>query len=129
QFGGLMSVSAELWKHMVSDSDTLPARKPPTPAQAPRLGKLANSPAFSLMHQLFFPTATVRRTSVLFAAADAPSKAATLCEEVAIVLSQVSGEMVGIVETSSALERNPWINKAIPYDVWSRIVASVFLQA
>jgi len=109
-----MSVSAELWKHMVSVSDTLPARKPPTPAPMPRLGKLANSPAFSLMHQLFFPTATVRRTSVLFAAADAPSKAATLCEEVAIVLSQVSGEMVGIVETSSALERNPWINKAIP---------------
>jgi hypothetical protein len=109
-----MSVSAEMWKQIVSGTDTVPARKPSTPAATAPLGSLANAPTFSLMHQLFFPTATLRRTSVLFAAADAHSKAATLCEQVAIALSQVSGEMVGIVEASSALERNPWIRRGIP---------------
>jgi len=104
-----MSVSAEMWKQIVAGGDAAPARKLPTPAAAARLGSLVNPTAFSLVHQLFFPTATLRRTSVLFAAVDAHSKAATLCEQVAIALSQVSGEMVGIVEASSALERNPWI--------------------
>lgn len=109
-----MSVSAEMWKQIVSGGDAAPARKLPTPAAAARLGSLVNPTAFSLVHQLFFPTATLRRTSVLFAAVDAHSKAATLCEQVAIALSQISGEMVGIVEASSALERNPWIKRGIP---------------
>jgi hypothetical protein len=105
-----MSVSAEMWKQIVSATDVVPGklRKPGVSAT------LANGPAFSLMHQLFFPTATLRRTSVLFAAADAHSKAATLCDQVAIALSQVSSEMVGIVEASSAIERNPWIKRGIP---------------
>jgi hypothetical protein len=109
-----MSVSAEMWKQIVSGTDAVHARKSPKPAATARLGNLANAPAFSLMYQLFFPTATLRRTSILFAAADADSKTATLCEQVAIALSQVSGEMVGIVQASSALERNPWIKKGIP---------------
>ncbi len=109
-----MSVSAQMWRYIVPGAEVVPAHKPPTPAAAARAGRLASTSAFSLMHQLFCPTATIRRTSVLFAAADADSKATSLCEQVAIVLSQFSGEMVGIVEASSAVERNPWMKKGIP---------------
>lgn len=109
-----MSVSAELWKQIVSDPDALPARKPHTPAATARPGSISNPPAFSLMHQLFFPTMALRRTAVLLAAADAHTKASRLSEQIAIVLSRVSGETVGIVEASSALERNPWIKTGIP---------------
>jgi hypothetical protein len=52
------------------------------------------------MHQLFFPSATIRRSAVLLAATDAHSKASGLAEQLAITLSNISGEMVGIIEPS-----------------------------
>ena len=73
--GGFVSISAQIWKQIGSGAN-VSGRKPPVPAAAlARLGNLSEAPAFSLMHQLFFPNATLRRTSILFAAADAHSKA------------------------------------------------------
>jgi hypothetical protein len=66
------------------------------------------------MHQLFFPSATPRRTSILLAAADSPSKASSLGESIAVALAQVSGGMVGIIESASPLQRNPWQEKGLP---------------
>ncbi|MCU1272499.1 MAG: hypothetical protein JWN74_3793 [Acidobacteriaceae bacterium] len=109
-----MSISAQIWKQIGSGAN-VSGRKPPVPAAAmARLGNLSEAPAFSLMHQLFFPSATLRRTSILFAAADARSRASALCEQIAIALSKVSGEMVGIVEACSSLNRNPWTKKGMP---------------
>jgi hypothetical protein len=109
-----MSISAQMWRQIGSGANVL-GRKPPVPSDATaRLGNLSAAPAFSLMHQLFFPSATLRRTSILFAAADAHSKASALCEQIAIALSKVSGEMVGMVETCSTFDRNPWMKKGMP---------------
>ena len=109
-----MSISAQMWKLIASGTD-VPGRKLPMPADATaRLGNLHDAPAFSLMHHLFFPSATVRRTSILFAAADARSKASALCEQLAIALSKVSGETIGVVEACSAMNRNPWMKKGMP---------------
>jgi len=109
-----MSVGAQVWKHIVPGAGPVHRRKPPTAVPAPQSGKWANEPAYSLMRQLFFPSATLRRTSILVAAADEQSKASSLCRQIAIALSQVSGERVGIVEGSSTLDRNPWNGKGLP---------------
>src|SRR6185503_17112447 len=78
------------------------------PANAP------NELAFALMHQLFFPSATLRRTSILLVSADATSKASSLGENIAVGLAQISGGMVGIIESASPLQRNPWEGKGLP---------------
>ena len=109
-----MSVGAQVWRHIIPGAGPIPGRKPPTAVPSPQPQKGANEPAFSLMHQLFFPSAILKRTSILFAAADAQSKASLLCEKVAIALSQISGQKVGIVEASSTLARNPWEGKGLP---------------
>jgi hypothetical protein len=109
-----VSISAQMWRQIVPGAD-VSGRKTPIAADATaRLGNLSGAPAFSLMRQLFFPSATLKRTSVLFAAADAHSKASALCEQIAIALSKVSGEMVGIVEACFTLDRNPWMKKGMP---------------
>lgn len=109
-----MSIAAQVWKQIIPGANAISRRNPPTAVPAPRSENWTNEPAFSLAHQLFFPSAILRRTSILFAAADTPSKASALCEQVAIALSQISGEMVGIIETSSVSKRNPWQGKAVP---------------
>ena len=109
-----MSFSAQMWRQIGSGTN-VSGRKPPVPFNGTgRLGNLSDAPAFSLMHQLFFPSATLKRTSILFAAADAHSKASALCEQMAIALSKVSGEMVGIVEACPTFGRNPWVKKGMP---------------
>ena len=109
-----MSVGAQVWKHIVPGNNPVVHRKPPTAVPAPRPGNAQNEPAFALMHQLFFPSATPRRTSILLAAADSPSKASSLGESIAVALAQVSGGMVGIIESASPLQRNPWQEKGLP---------------
>ena len=109
-----MSVGAQLWKHIIPAAKPVLHRKPPTAVPASRPGIAPNEPAFALMHQLFFPNATLRRTSILLAAADTPSKASSLGEKIAVHLAQVSGGMVGIIESASPLQRNPWEGKGLP---------------
>jgi hypothetical protein len=109
-----MSVGAQVWKHIIPGANPVHHRKPPTAVPAPRVANAQNEPTFALMHQLFFPSTTLRRTSVLLAAADMPSKASSLGEKIAVGLAQVSGGMVGIIESASPLERNPWEGKGLP---------------
>jgi hypothetical protein len=109
-----MSVGAQVWKHIIPGANSVIHRKPPTAVPAPRLVNSQTEPVFALMHQLFFPSATLRRTSILLAAADAESKASSLGEKMAVGLAQVSGGMVGIIESASQLQRNPWKGKKLP---------------
>lgn len=109
-----MSITAQMWKQIVPDTDISGRKLLAAPNAKARLGNLSDAPEFSLMHQLFSPGGTLRRTSILFAAADACSKASELCEQIAVALSKVSGEMVGIVEACSTVDRNPWMKKGMP---------------
>jgi len=109
-----MSVGAQVWKHIVPGANPLLHRKPPTAVPALRPANAPNEPAFALMHQLFFPSATLRRTSILLVSADATSKASSLGENIAVGLAQISGGMVGIIESASPLQRNPWEGKGLP---------------
>lgn len=109
-----MSVGVPAWRHILPGASPAPPRKPPTPVPAPRPVNTQNEPGFALMHQLFFPSATLRRTSILLAAADATSKASSLGEKIAVHLAQVSGGMVGVIASASPLQRNPWEGKALP---------------
>jgi hypothetical protein len=108
-----MSVGAQVWKHIIPGNPLL-HRKPPMAVPAPRPGIAQNERVFALMHQLFFPSATLRRTSILLAAADTPSKTSSLAENIAVSLAQVSGGMVGIIKCPSQLLRNPWEAKGLP---------------
>jgi hypothetical protein len=107
-----MSVGAQVWKHILPRNNPVLHRKPPAVVRL--AGNACNEPVFALMHQLFFPSATLRRTSILLAAADTPSKSSSLSEKIAIKLAQVSGGMVGIIKSASPLQRNPWEGKGLP---------------
>lgn len=109
-----MSVGAQVWKHIIPGVHPPVQRKPPASIRESKPGSTGNEPEFALMHQLFFPSATLRRTSILLAAADIPSKASLLGEKIAINLAQVSGGMVGLIESASPLQRNPWEGKGLP---------------
>ena len=109
-----MSVGAQVWKHIIPGPNPVLHRKPPMAAPTPRPPNAQNEPAFALMHQLFFPSAILRRTSILLAAADTASKTSSLGENIAVALAQVSGGMVGIIESASPLQRNPWEGKGLP---------------
>lgn len=109
-----MSVGAQVWKHIVPAVNPVLHRKPPTAVPTPQRVNAQDEPAFALMHQLFFPSATLRRTSILLAAADTVSKASSLGEKIAVNLAQVSGGMVAIIESASPSLRNPWEGKGLP---------------
>lgn len=109
-----MSVGAQVWKHIIPGAHPVIHRKPPAAVPARQLASAQNGPAFALMHELFFPNATLRRTSILLAAADTTSKASSLSEKIAVNLAQVSGGMVGIIGSASPLQRNPWEGKGLP---------------
>jgi hypothetical protein len=109
-----MSVGAQVWKHIIPAGNPVLHRKPPMPDPTPQPSYQQNEPALALMHQLFLPSATLRRTSILLAAADTTSKASSLGEKIAVGLAQVSGGMVGIIEGSSPVQRNPWEGKGLP---------------
>lgn len=109
-----MSVGAQVWKHVTAGAVRQPARKPPSEVPEARYSDLTNDPVFSLMHQLFFPNAEPRRTSILLAAADERSKTSRLTQKMAISLAQISGGMVGIIESVTPFQRSPWAGKGLP---------------
>ncbi len=88
-----MSAAAELWRQIISKVEfPHPERFSPV-----SVVNSVNDPAFSLMHQLFFPIGKPRRSSVLLVTVDSNSGATRLSEQMAIALSKASGEMVGVV--------------------------------
>jgi hypothetical protein len=109
-----MSVGAQVWKHVLPGAARSPERKPPVDIPAVPSRNSVNDPAFSLMHQLFFPNAEPRRTSILVAAADGQSNTSPLTQKMAISLAQISGGMVGIIESVAPLQRSPWAENGLP---------------
>jgi hypothetical protein len=109
-----MSVGAQVWKHVIPGAGRPPERKPPVSVPAVPARNLANDPLLSLVHQLFFPNAEPRRTSILVAAADEKSKDSPLTHKMAIILAQISGGMVGIIESVAPLHKSPWSGNGLP---------------
>jgi hypothetical protein len=101
-----MSIGAAMWRHVVSRVETV-SRNGISSLPTTRVVNSVGQPALSLVHQLFFPSAAIRRTSVLFASVDEQSKASELCEQVAVALSNSSAGMVGIVEAGDSGETSP----------------------
>lgn len=107
-----MSAAAAIWRHIVSRVETVPWHQQSRSAAAMVVNS-DDEPALSLIQQLFFPVGKARRRSILFAAADAPSKSFGLCEHMAIALSNASHEMVGLVERGSGAEFPPKTKKPL----------------
>jgi hypothetical protein len=78
-----------------------------------------------LARQLFFPSPGVRRSTILLVAADELSNGSGICEQIAVAISNLTGEVTGIIESSAGSEplppkkaassvgRNSWHNTAI----------------
>lgn len=107
-----MSVGAQIWRQIVSRVEAVPQRG--ISPEVPRVVHSVPDPASSLIHQLFFPSATIRRSAVLLAATDAQSKASGLCDQLAIALSRSSDQMVGIIESGEASAFKPLKKPAAP---------------
>lgn len=95
-----MSVGAQLWRQIVSKTDSPRLERPGFIVHS------VNDPAFSLVHQLFFPHGRPRRTSILLVAPDEISNIRGLSERIAVALSKTSGEMVGIIEPNLMKEQS-----------------------
>ena len=100
-----MSAGVGIWKGIALKAARIPVREAIV-ARVPVPGSAAPAPILSLVRQIFFPAPTVRRTSILFAAADAGTKVLTVCEQVGQALAQMSGATVAIMEASSAANSN-----------------------
>jgi hypothetical protein len=72
----------------------------------------ASQPIASLVQQIFFPAATVLRTQVLFAAADAETQVLQVCEQLGRALAEISGATVAIVGAAASPDATPAIRKA-----------------
>jgi hypothetical protein len=97
-----MSAGVGIWKDVLLKAAHIPVRKPALATPAPGLSLPALQPISSLVQQIFSPAATVQRTHVLFAAADAGTKVSAVCEQVGRALSEMSGATVAIMESSSS---------------------------
>lgn len=104
-----MSAVAGVWKSVLLKAAHIPARRAVVAAPAPARVPVAPPQIVSLVRQVFFPAAALRRTRILFAAADAATKVSAVCEQAGRALSEMSGTKVAIVEASSPAL--PKINK------------------
>jgi len=93
-----MSVGANVWRQFVSGIATVP-RGRSTPAPSATVHGTSD-PLFSLVHQLFFPAAAVRRKSILLASPDERTSCSVLCGKIASTLARASSQTVAIVRTS-----------------------------
>lgn len=100
-----MSAGVGMWKDVLLKAAHMPARRvtvAPSPLTSPAATPPPTPQAMaSLVRQIFSPTALIRRTHVLFAAANAETDLNAICEEAGRVLAEMSGAAVAIVETSS----------------------------
>ena len=95
-----MSAGVGAWKDVLLKAAHIPARKAAAATQLPAMSSDVSAPIASLVRQVFFPGATVQRAQVLFAAADAETRVAAICEQVGRALAEISGATVAIVEAS-----------------------------
>jgi hypothetical protein len=91
----------------------IPVRKAAVATPALAMNSAAPPAILSLVRQIFFPAAAIRRTQVLFAAADAGTKVVAVCEQAGRALAEMSGATVAIMEASPPsasafnMKRNP----------------------
>ncbi|HEY7354186.1 MAG TPA: hypothetical protein VH596_15575 [Terriglobales bacterium] len=90
-----MSAAAQLWRQIVSRVETASDSSRSAPAM---VVNSVSKPEYSLIHQLFFPSLTVRRTSILLATTDKQVRAARLSERLATALASVTGEKIAVIE-------------------------------
>ncbi len=107
-----MSAGVGVWKDVLLKAAHIPAQRAAVKTPATAVASGASQPIASLVQQVFFPAATVQRTRVLFAAADAETQVSGVCEQLGRALAELSGVTVAIVEASSSLEATPAIRKA-----------------
>jgi hypothetical protein len=121
-----MSVGAAIWRQIASRGETVSQRDVSSPVAANTSHPSCNAVS-SLVHQLFYPAAGIKRSSILFAAADAHSKNSGLCEQVAVALSNSSGGIVGIVESDTNGEFLPLKKKPanVSRSVWQAYTTPV----
>lgn len=107
-----MSAGVGVWKDVLLKAAHIPVQKAAvrTPAAAAMSG--VSQPIASLVQQIFFPAATVQRTKVLFAAADAETHVSQVCEQLGRALAEMSGATVALVEAAASSEATPAIRKA-----------------
>ena len=96
-----MSARADIWKPAEIGAQPVPRRKQPRPAASVEHDSTVTGPLVSLARQLFFPAVEVRRKQVLFVAVDIETQLSSICEQLARAVSQISGGMVAIVESSA----------------------------
>ena len=97
-----MSAGVGVWKDVLLKAAHIPVRRTAIATVAPAITPGGSPPLVSLVRQVFFPTAAVQRTHVLFAAADTETKVFAVCEQVGRTLAEISGARVAIVEASTA---------------------------
>ena len=107
-----MSAGVGVWKDVLLKAAHIPARKTAVRTSAAVATPGVSQPIASLVQQIFFPAATVQRTHVLFAAADAETQVSRVCEQLGRALAEISGATVAIVEASSSSDATPAIRKA-----------------
>jgi hypothetical protein len=95
-----VSAGVGIWKGIALKAARASLREAAVAAPVPLPNAAAPAPISSLVRQIFFPAASVRRTRVLFAAADGGTKVLAVCEQVGQALAEMSGATVGIVEAS-----------------------------
>jgi hypothetical protein len=95
-----VSASVGVWKDALLRAAHIPARRAAVATAAPAITPADSQPIVSLVRQVFFPTAVIQRTRVLFAAADAETRISAVCEQAGRALAEMSGAMVAIVEAS-----------------------------
>ena len=94
-----MSAGTGVWRDVLLRAART-TRKVAVAAPASVLKSAAPPPILSLVRQVFFPAAGIRRSRVLFAAADAETKVLEVCEQVGQALAEMSGATVAIMDAS-----------------------------
>ena len=95
-----MSTVVGTWRDVLLKAAHIPARKAAVATAARATNPAAPPEIVSLVQQIFFTAVAVRRTQVLFAAADAGTKVFAVCEQVGRCLAEMSNATVAIVEAS-----------------------------
>jgi len=107
-----VSAGVGAWKDVLLKVAHIPARKTVVATPATAVLSRASQPIASLVQQIFFPAATVQRTHVLFAAADAETQVSKVCEQLGRALAEISGATVAIVEAAASSDVTPAMRKA-----------------
>lgn len=95
-----MSAGVGVWKDVLLKAARIPVRKAAVAASAPVMSSIPAPPIVPLVRQIFSTAFAVRRTRVLFAAADSETNVSAVCEQVGRVLAEMSGATVAIMEAS-----------------------------